>query len=219
MANFNEIVKIALKFEGGFQNFPNDSANWTGGKEGSGKLIGTNRGISTLAFKDAYKRDPSVAEMQNLTEEQAKDIYRKNYWNKISGDNIENQNLAYLIFDTFIASGYIGLIRIKKGLNDLIGNKVFPEDSTIFKLDQVAEINKLDPKKTFDYLKQKEIDFRNYLFEKNPSKYGKFIKGWLNRLNNITFEDIKTEVKKKSNLIGIVLLLTGIFFIIKKLNK
>jgi len=44
MADFNPILTKTFKFEGGFQNSANDTANYCGGV-----LIGTNRGISARA--------------------------------------------------------------------------------------------------------------------------------------------------------------------------
>ena len=183
MADFNSIAKTTFKFEGGFQAFANDTANYC-----DGKLVGTNHGISAVAYKGFYGKCPTVEQMKALTIDQAKAIYKKNYWDVIQGDLIANQSVAHIFFDAHIASGGYGLKRIKQYINKYYNANKVVVDSKSLKASDAVLINNADAQKLFDIAKQGEIDNRNSLANQNPSKYGMFLKGLLNRLNQITFD-------------------------------
>ena len=79
MAKFIKAHEFVERAEGGYTDNPNDNGNWTGGKKGSGDLIGTNFGISAPVLKAYLGRTPSVADMKNLKKSTAEKIYKKNY--------------------------------------------------------------------------------------------------------------------------------------------
>ena len=85
MANFDKAIERVLINEGGYVNDPNDA----GGE--------TKYGISKRAY-------PGV-DIKNLTTDEAKAIYKKDYWDKIKGDNINSDEIAYEIFDTAVNMG------------------------------------------------------------------------------------------------------------------
>lgn len=85
-----------LEHEGGFGKDPRDPGNWTGGKEGVGELKGTKYGISAAKYPDL--------EIESLTEQQAKDIYRKDYWDKCQCDHLAPA-LALMVFDAAVQHG------------------------------------------------------------------------------------------------------------------
>ena len=66
--SFDKIMDFIIKAEGGLVDNPNDP-----GRE-------TKYGIS--------KRQYPSLDIKNLTEEQAREIYRTDYWNKIKGDEL-----------------------------------------------------------------------------------------------------------------------------------
>jgi lysozyme family protein len=96
MADFNLAIIPTLQHEGGFQNKPNDSGNWTGGRVGVGELKGTNMGISAAQFP--------LLDIPNLTAEDVKPIYRLHYWNDIY-DQIHDQYIANKLFDLGVLFG------------------------------------------------------------------------------------------------------------------
>lgn len=196
MADFNSIVKKTFNFEGGFQSFSNDTANYC-----NGVLIGTNHGISAVAYKAHYGVCPTVAQMKALTIDQAKAIYKKNYWDPIQGDLISNQSVAHIFFDAFIASGYVGLKRVKGYVNTYYGTTKIAINTKPLTTADAALINAADPKKLFEIAKAGEIANRNSLAASNPSKYGMFLKGWLNRLNAINFDGVQTFVKNNPAIV------------------
>ena len=82
--SFEKAIEFALKWEGGYINHPDDP----GGE--------TNFGISKRAY-------PSL-DIANLTEEQAKEIYRRDYWDKCGCNSLpEPEDL--IVFDTAINMG------------------------------------------------------------------------------------------------------------------
>lgn len=82
--------------EGGYTNNPKDPGNWTGGKVGSGRLLGTKYGIAANSF-------PNL-DIPNITREQAADIYRKKYWTT-AGCHLLPAGVDLPIFDVSVNSG------------------------------------------------------------------------------------------------------------------
>ena len=71
-------MSFVFRQEGGFQKLYSDSGNWTGGRVGVGRLLGTKFGIAASA-------NPGV-DIPNLTIAQASTIYDAKYWTPIGGD-------------------------------------------------------------------------------------------------------------------------------------
>ena len=66
--------------EGGLSLDRNDRGNWTTGKIGQGALKGTKYGIAAHAY-------PNL-DIRNLTRDQAAEIYRRDYWGAVRGDEL-----------------------------------------------------------------------------------------------------------------------------------
>lgn len=94
--NFDQCMKHVFQHEGGYSSDRNDPGNWTGGVVGKGQLKGTKYGIAANSY-------PSL-DIKNLTQAQAKAIYRKDYWNKLSCDDLPD-GLDYTVFDSGINNG------------------------------------------------------------------------------------------------------------------
>lgn len=82
--------------EGRFQKIPGDRGNWTGGKVAVGKLKGTKFGISAMTYPDL--------DIENLTVEQAKEIYYRDWWVKLDME-LFKPALSYQMFDAAINHG------------------------------------------------------------------------------------------------------------------
>ena len=87
MADFNRAVSKTLIREGGAKitNDPTDKGGLT-------------------KYGIAQASHPNV-DIRNLTEEQAKVIYKDGYWNGIKGDQLINQEIAEALFDTAVNMG------------------------------------------------------------------------------------------------------------------
>ena len=84
MTTFDEIIEHVLKHEGGYVNDPTD----LGGE--------TNYGITKRFYPDI--------DIKNLTEEQAKEIYKRDYWDKNRVDELPEQ-LRHIFFDMCVNQG------------------------------------------------------------------------------------------------------------------
>jgi len=81
---FESALAFVLAAEGGYVNDPNDP----GGE--------TKYGISKKAYP--------LLDITNLTREQAVDIYRRDYWNKVKGDELP-AGVDIAAFDTAVNMG------------------------------------------------------------------------------------------------------------------
>lgn len=95
---FDRAVNFVLKKEGGYVNHPNDK----GGE--------TNLGITkatALANKDIWAKHNWNGNMKTLPVSFAKEVYRRNYWDKIKGDTLLEIHplLADHMFDLAVNSG------------------------------------------------------------------------------------------------------------------
>ena len=88
MSNYNECLKIILMHEGGYVNHPKDP----GGE--------TNLGVT----KRVYEEWGGTKEMKDLTVEDVEPIYKKNYWDKIKGDDLPD-GLDLCVFDFGVNAG------------------------------------------------------------------------------------------------------------------
>lgn len=93
---FDIVFKNLIHHEGGFQNNRGDKGNWTGGNIGLGENKGTKFGISAKAYPDL--------DIKNLTLEDAKEIYRRDYWKKIQGEKL-GPGLDNLVMDIAVNAG------------------------------------------------------------------------------------------------------------------
>jgi len=87
MANFDLAIDKTLAHEGG-STLTND-ANDRGGA--------TKYGISQKSYPDV--------DIPGLTETQAKEIYQRDYWDRVRADDIHSQTIAENIFDTCVNMG------------------------------------------------------------------------------------------------------------------
>jgi hypothetical protein len=132
---FNQAFLRTLKYEGG-------RTNDTGGD--------TKYGISK-------KNNPDV-DIDKLTIEGARRLYKERYWDAISGDKLaaRDPKLAQVAFDTAVNQG-------------------------VSKAKQFVTESGGDPTK----LMQLRGEHYDNLVQKNPEKYGAFARGWASRLGNL----------------------------------
>ena len=91
LINFDEIIEITLEHEGGYVNDPTD----LGGE--------TKFGIAKRFYPDV--------DIKNLTEDEAKDIYRADYWDKNRVEELPEQ-LRHIFFDMCVNQGRGTAVRI-----------------------------------------------------------------------------------------------------------
>lgn len=176
-ADFNAAIKKVFKQEGGFTGNSKDKGNYY-----KGKLVGTNLGITPLAYYSYYKEDPTEQMMRTLTQDKAAPIYKANYWNKIRGDEIKNDSVADLLMFIVVNSGP-GMVKpIKAVMNMTAGKKIVAETTTPFTSEEVKLLNELPQDIFFKNVIEVRRRFYNRLVEKDPTQ-SVFLKGWLRRLD------------------------------------
>lgn len=109
---------VVVGIEAEYQCSPKDRGNWTSGKRGVGELKGTKYGISAMSY-------PHL-DIKNLTLEQAKEIYKHDYWHKYKCDYLPDA-LSLAVFDYAVNSGKQAIYDLQRSLNvtvdGIIGNQ------------------------------------------------------------------------------------------------
>ena len=205
--NFSEIRKyikdtIIAKHEKGYQDDQDDEGNYLYNvvKKGNRKVrnykgfIGTKFGISANALQ-ANRRNPiTTDDMKNLTEEEAIEIYMKDY---VAPAKITKLpvGLQKNVLDASINHGHKKAIKM---LQDAIKAKAKSKGMTIkeneFKSDgiygrQTESFLKMFPVSNNDYVDARKTEY-NRIISKKPSQQ-KFKKGWMKRAES--YRDTETD--------------------------
>lgn len=171
MANVEKLVPFILKWEGGFVNDPDD----LGGA--------TNRGVTLATYAQYCKKKgypvPTVERLKNLSEREWAEILKTMYWDRWKADKIVNQSVANILVDWVWASGVHGVKRPQKilgvSIDGIVGNQT------------LAAVNAKDAKELFYAIKADRIGFIDEICKARPANE-KYHRGWMNRINNLTFE-------------------------------
>ena len=183
MANVIPYAKWVLKWEGGYVNDPHDS----GGETNKGITIATwkNAGYNTseklknVVYKGKHYSLVTKS-LYEMTDEQFAHILKTKYWDRWKADQIKSQSVAEMLVQWVWGSGVVGIKRPQKmlGLKDdgIVGNMT------------LNAVNSQNPKIFWEALKKAREDYFREIVAKNP-KNEKFLKGWLNRLNDMKYEN------------------------------
>jgi lysozyme family protein len=101
--NFNDAFAYVVGEEGKLSLDPEDCGNWTGGARGVGELKGTKYGVSAAAYP--------LLDIASLSLSDARDIAKRDYWDKIAGDTLR-YGIALLLFDFEYNAGKGEAIRV-----------------------------------------------------------------------------------------------------------
>lgn len=157
-ANFDKCLGYVLEHEGGYVDHPEDP----GGR--------TNRGITQKVYEKHLDRPVTEEEMKELPLEHAKAIYKKDYWDKVCGDDLPN-GLDFSVFDWAVNSGPSRAAKVLQKLVDVTA------DGAIGPLTLAAVDTHSVGDLIGDFGKERELFYRRL------STFGTFGKGWLNRLD------------------------------------
>ncbi len=162
--NFDRCLQIVLHHEGGFVNHPKDPGG------------ATNRGVTKKVYEQWVGRPVSIDEMKALTVEDVTPIYRKNYWDKVRGDDLPS-GIDLMVFDFAVNAGPGRAIRtLQKLLN------VKP-DGVIGPITLGYVHNTHNPVFLISHYKIERMDFYYSL-----ATYSTFGKGWAKRVEEVTKE-------------------------------
>lgn len=173
MARFDSFLPELLRFEGGFVDDPDDPGG------------ATNKGITMKTFsgcaRDLLGVEPTLANLQALTDEQAGKIYKPLYWDKVKGDDIALQELANIVFDFYVNAGANATKLLQNVMNAAGARPSVEVDGAIGPI-TVQALQALDQRDVYRRYRQGRIQYYEGLVADRPS-LGKFLKGWLNRVN------------------------------------
>lgn len=168
MADYIKLKPFILRWEGGYVNDPLDRGG------------ATNKGVTLATFKQVYGSNKTAEDLKQMTEAQWNHIFKKFYWDRWRADEINSQSVANIVVDWVWASGIHGIKRVQRLLgvvaDGIVGTKT------------LTALNSQDSKTLFDRIKEDRIVFVNNIVLANPPQK-RFLKGWLNRINSIKYED------------------------------
>ena len=90
--NFEQSLKMILHHEGGYVNHPSDP----GGR--------TNLGVTQAVYESWVDRPVTEDEMRSLTVEDVTPIYRRNYWDRVKGDDLPS-GVDFAVMDLAVNGG------------------------------------------------------------------------------------------------------------------
>jgi len=172
MAEFTKAFQLVIAHEGGYGNDPDDP----GGE--------TYKGVARKIFSkwdgwikiDILKRqtgfpanlDKDVDLQQNVV-----DFYRVNFWDKMNGDNITNQQVAESIFDFGVNAG----VGTSVSLAQLV---IQTEADGVIGPQTIEAINKFDPEHFIAAFTVAKIARYVSIVKKRPTSQ-KYFYGWVRR--------------------------------------
>lgn len=187
---FDKRVNNILNSEGGFTVDPVDPGG------------ATNKGISWKVWLNNAENilgvEPNLANLEMLTDDQAKAMYKALYWDKIKCEDITDGDLRYMLFDFYVNAGSNAIITLKRTLNNL-GYNLELNGSVD---DDLINLINNHPNQTalYNNFKSNRINYYNELVNASISRYiakypnatnqqlltktlKKYQNGWLNRAN------------------------------------
>jgi len=156
MSDFNIAIPKTLAREGGskFTDIQGDAGG------------ATKYGISQRAYPNE--------DIRNLTEARAREIYRRDYWDRVRGDDIASQAIAEQIFDTAVNMGVRTASRLAQ-----VTLGIEPADGVIGSRSLEA-INAADEPQFVAEFTIAKIARYAAICNKDRSQ-SRFLLGWLNR--------------------------------------
>jgi lysozyme family protein len=158
--NWEQCFALVLKHEGGFVDHPKDPGGMT------------NLGVTRTNWELYLDHDVTEADMRALTPEMVKPFYKKNYWDRIRGDELPS-GVDYAAYDLAVNSG---TGRAAKYLQQIAGVTV---DGVIGPRSMEA-IKNCDAEDVVDEICNMRMDFL-----KNLNTFDTFGKGWTTRVNDV----------------------------------
>lgn len=159
--NFDKAFDRLIGHEGGYSIDRKDPGNWTGGKVGVGKLLGTKYGIAANTY-------PNL-DIKNLTLAQAKAIYKKDWWDKLGADQL-HPSIAFQLWDFAINAGKSRAIQELQQVANVTSDGIIGSKT-------IAAVNAMNVNDVLLLLASERLKFYTSL-----STWATYGKGWTNRV-------------------------------------
>ena len=174
IVNVYKLAPWILKWEGGFVNDPAD----LGGATNMGVTIGTWK---SCGYDKDGDGDIDVDDLHLLTREDVVNrVLKPHYWDRWKADEIKSQSVANILVDWVWASGAHGIKIPQRLLGVTVDGIVGPKT--------LAAVNARNPRELFDMIKIARFDFIEDICRSRPAN-NKFKRGWMNRINDLRFEE------------------------------
>ena len=168
MANLQEVLKITFLNEGG------GKLHTVSGDRGGQTIWGIARNFWGTKYKKLWNLvDAGHRDSPQLMAEVEK-FYRKEFWNKIKGDDIKSQRVAFTIFDYGMNTGITRVVKMAQ-----IAVKATPDGK--FGPNTLKKINEYDPEEFMYKIHLTMLARYAAIVTRNRSQK-KFLLGWCNRI-------------------------------------
>ena len=159
--NWEKSLEVILHHEGGYVNHPKDP----GGE--------TNMGVTKRVYEDFG----GTKDMKDLTHEDVEPIYKKNYWDRVKGDDLPD-GLDLMIFDFAVNAGTGRAAKfIQRLVNTTVDGGIGP--NTLGKIKEYVVTYGIEETITSYALMR-----QNYY--ESLSTFDTFGKGWTRRVSEVT---------------------------------
>jgi lysozyme family protein len=166
MTNFERAFAIVVGEEGVYSTDRKDRGNWTSGKVGEGTFKGTKYGIAAHVYPDL--------DIPSLTLDQARAIYRRDYWDRVRGDDLP-WAWALSVFDAAVNMGVGTATRMMQdALGVMVDGRIGPRT--------IAAAQAADDRKLARFFARRAKRYSEL------STFGLYWDGWLTRSFVIAME-------------------------------
>ena len=172
MATFISAYKKVINNEGGYVNDPKDP----GGETYKGIARNMNSKWDGWTLIDLQKKQPNFPKNLDSNvdlQEKVEAFYQVNYWDKIKGDDIINEDIAFSIFDFAVNAGVSTSASLAQMVADVDADGVLGAET-------VAKINAMDADYFLAAFTVAKIARYVSIVKKRPSSQ-KYFYGWVRR--------------------------------------
>lgn len=158
--NFEQCLALVLKHEGGYVNNPKDPGGMT------------NLGVTKKVWEEWVGHIVDEAAMRALGPEDVAPLYKKNYWDRVRGDDLPT-GVDYSVFDIAVNSGVSRAVKFLQAACDVA------QDGAIGPA-TLAAVAQRNPRDLATAVCEKRLAFLQSL----PT-WGTFGRGWNKRVSEV----------------------------------
>lgn len=194
-ADFAPALKYTLDHEGKYQNHYADSGNWTGGKVGVGKRVGTKYGLAGSVYYEYFAARGKTMEGISLSD--VGPIYERDYWRPLGLHKVASQAIAEELFDGAVNMGVPTQARILQmaiNVTDRSGKPPLKVDGAVgpATLMRMASVDRVE---LYCHLIGLRYGRYSFIVANDPSKKAHF-RTWVSRMRT-NVERVVMERRRK----------------------